>query len=83
MQEGTVASLSLKASTPRFGGQRAGGARNRDAAKVTLGTMQQQLSTHINWGQFHLRQQLIFDICRNYRLIFSMTYRWGRYQQGE
>lgn len=35
MQEGTVASPSLKASTPR-----SGGALIRDAAKNTFGTMQ-------------------------------------------
>lgn len=40
MQEGAVASPSLKASTPRSGGQCAGGALNRDAAKNTFGTMQ-------------------------------------------
>lgn len=40
MQEGTVASPSLKASTTRSGGQCVGGALIRDAAKNTFGTMQ-------------------------------------------
>lgn len=44
---------------------------NRDAAKNTSGTMQRELSTHITWGQFRLRQQLVFDNCRNYRLVCS------------